>query len=347
MSRTPRLDDVDYHLPPERIAQRPPDRRTGSRLLCWHADGTLEHRRFEQVVDLLRPGDLLVLNDTRVFPARLLGRKRSGTAAVEMLLVRPREDVGPCTWEAMLRPARRLPPGTSIELDGGLEARVDRRTDDGTSLVELDRPEAVIAHCRRHGHVPLPPYIDRPDDATDRERYQTVFARVDGSVAAPTAGLHFDDGLLERVEAAGVERTQVTLHVGPGTFRPLDEDDVAGETLHTEWCEVGEGAVEALRRTRARGGRVVAVGTTACRSLETLDDVPHPFRGATELFVKPGHRFRWVDVLITNFHLPRSSLLLLVAALAPGRWRKAYEEAVAAGYRFYSYGDANWIERTS
>ena len=347
MSGPPRLDDVDYHLPPERIAQRPADRRTQSRLLCWHADGSLEHRRFDHVVELLREGDLLVLNDTRVFPARLFGRKRSGTASVEMLLVRPREDVGPTVWEAMLRPARRLPPGTDVDLDGGLEARVTGRTDDGTSLVELDRPEAVIAHCRDHGHVPLPPYIERADDAADHERYQTVFARRDGSVAAPTAGLHFDDALLARVEAAGVERAHVTLHVGPGTFRPLDEHEAAGDRLHAEWCEVGEATVDALRRTRDRGGRIVAVGTTACRSLETLDDTPHPYRGTTELFVKPGHRFRWVDVLITNFHLPRSSLLLLVAALAPGRWRAAYEEAIATGYRFYSYGDANWIERTS
>ena len=346
MSDDPRLDAIDFDLPDDRIAQRPTAERTRSRLLCWHADGALEDRRFEDVVDLLRPDDLLVSNDTRVFPARLFGSKRGGSAAVEILLVRPREDVTAGTWEAMLRPGRRLPESTVVALEGGLEARVGARTDDGTGLVHFDDADDVFEHCRRHGHVPLPPYIDRDDDAADHERYQTVFARREGSVAAPTAGLHFDDELLARLDAKGVRRTTVTLHVGPGTFRPLTAKDLDTGRLHEEWCEVDADTTAALHRARERGGRVIAVGTTACRTLESLDDDATPMRGTTDLFIRPGFRFTWTDVLITNFHLPRSSLLLLVAALAPGRWRAAYEHAIAHDYRFYSYGDANWIERS-
>ena len=347
MSEDASLDAIDYELPERLIAQRPSERRARSRLLVWRDDGSFQHRRFDELVELVRPGDLLVLNDTRVFPARIFGVKRGGSARVEALLVRPREDLGGTVWEAMVRPGRRLSDGTEIDFDGGLEGRVRARTDDGTFLLELDDVERVLAHCRAHGHVPLPPYIAREDDATDRERYQTVFARKEGSVAAPTAGLHFDEDLLARLAAAGVGRATVTLHVGPGTFRPLGEDEMRRGTLHAEWCEVDSAAIDALRATRERGGRVIAVGTTVCRTLESLGTDARPFAGTTDLFIRPGHRFAWVDVLVTNFHLPRSSLLLLVAALAPGRWREAYSVAVEHEYRFYSYGDANWIERTA
>lgn len=347
MSDDPRLLEYDFELPASRIAQRPAAERTASRLMRWAADGRLEHRSFPEIVDLVREGDLLVLNDTRVFPARLFGRKEGGRAEVEILLVRPRADVEAGAWEALLRPGRRLAPGTRVRLDGDLVVVVGERTADGTGLVHFEDPDQVSAHCREHGHVPLPPYIDRDDDTTDLERYQTVFARTEGSVAAPTAGLHFDDALLTRIDAAGVRRAAVTLHVGPGTFRPLTARDLEAGHLHAEWCDVGAATCDALRATRARGGRVIAVGTTACRTLESTPTDPAPWRGETDLFIRPGHAFRWVDVLITNFHLPRSSLLMLVDALTPGRWRAAYAEAIEREYRFYSYGDANWIERTA
>lgn len=347
MTDDPRLLAYDFDLPAASIAQRPADVRTASRLLCWRSDGRLEHRRFEEIGSLLRPDDLLVLNDTRVFAARLFGTKEGGEAAVEILLVRPRSDVDDGVWEALLRPGRRLPPGSRVRLDGDLVVTIGERTDDGTGLVHFDDAGAVFAHCREHGHVPLPPYIERTDDADDVDRYQTVFARRDGSVAAPTAGLHFDDALLARLDAGGVRRATVTLHVGPGTFRPLTGKELDEGALHEEWCEVDQATCDALRATRARGGRVVAVGTTACRTLESIGADARPFQGTTDLFIRPGHDFAWVDVLITNFHLPKSSLLMLVDALVPGRWRAAYDEAIVQGYRFYSYGDANWIERTA
>lgn len=347
MTDDPRLAAYDFDLPAARIAQRPVDERAASRLLRWSADGALVDHAFADVLELARPGDLLVTNDTRVFPARLFGTKVGGEVAVEILLVRPRTDRGEGVWEAMLRPGRRLPPGSRVRLEGGLEIGVDARTDEGTGLVVFDDAEAVFAHCRAHGHVPLPPYIARDDETIDHERYQTVFARHEGSVAAPTAGLHFDDALLRDLVARGVERAAVTLHVGPGTFRPLSARDLDTGRLHEEWCDVSAATCDALRATRARGGRVIAVGTTACRTLESLGDDPASMRGTTDLFIRPGFSFTWTDVLVTNFHLPCSSLLMLVDAFVPGRWRAAYATAIERGYRFYSYGDANWIERTA
>lgn len=339
--------DYDYPLPPERIAQSPLPRRRDSRLLVWRAGGEYEHRRFADVVDLLQPDDLVVLNDTRVFAARLYGRKESGEVEVEVLLVRPLEEGG---WAALVRPGRRLRPGTRVVLAGGVRLEIGSSLPDRLRQVTALEGGDLLEICRHHGHVPLPPYIRREDVEDDRERYQTVFAREEGSVAAPTAGLHFDEDLLDSLRDRQVATARVTLHVGPGTFRPLSEEVLAAGRLHAEWREVPASTLRALRACRGRGGRVVAVGTTVCRSLESLPEPLDPgtladgVRGDTRLMIRPGHRFRWTDVLVTNFHLPRSSLLLLVDAFAGPRWREAYALAVREGYRFYSYGDANWIE---
>ena len=335
------LDDYDFELPGSRIAQYPVGSRPESRLLVWEAGGGFTHRTFADIVDLVRPGDLLVLNDTRVFAARLFGRKVGGEVRVEILLVQP----GAMGWEALVRPGRRLPPGTRVELDGGVTVAVGESVGDGLRRVELPADLDVFEHCSVHGHVPLPPYIEREDEALDRERYQTVFARDEGSVAAPTAGLHFDQDLLQVLEESGVRSARVTLHVGPGTFRPVEPKQLAAGQLHPEWRQVPAKTLEELRDCRERGGRIVAVGTTVCRTLESIPEgATGEVVGATQLMIAPPFDFRFTDVLVTNFHLPRSSLLLLVSALAGERWRTAYEIALAEDYRFYSYGDANWIE---
>lgn len=335
------LDDYDFDLPEARIAQYPAATRPASKLLVWEPGGAFVHRAFADVVDLVRPGDLLVLNDTRVFAARLFGRKVEGEVRVEILLVQP----GAEGWEALVRPGRRLPPGTQVELEGGVVLTVGEAVGDGLRRVDLPADLDVFAHCAEHGHVPLPPYIGRDDEPLDRERYQTVFARDEGSVAAPTAGLHFDEDLLQRLAGRGVESTRVTLHVGPGTFRPLEADQLAAGRLHPEWRQVSSATLRSLRECRERGGRVIAVGTTVCRTLESIPEgAVDEVTGPTRLMIAPPFDFRYTDVLITNFHLPRSSLLLLVSALAGDRWRRAYEIALAGDYRFFSYGDANWIE---
>jgi S-adenosylmethionine:tRNA ribosyltransferase-isomerase len=335
------LDDYDFELPEALIAQRPPPRRADSRLLVWPASADFEHREFARFPALLREGDLLVLNDTKVFPARLFGRKLAGEAGVEILLVRP----STTGWEALVRPGRRLPPGTHVRVDGGAVIEIAAAVGSGLRIVHFPDGFEVFGHCARFGHVPLPPYIRRDDEAADRDRYQTVFAREDGSVAAPTAGLHFDEALLAEIRERGIETAHVTLHVGPGTFRPVADDQLESGELHPEWREVPARTLTALHRCRERGGRVIAVGTTVCRTLESLPaDAEGTVRGATRLMIAPGFSFRFTDVLVTNFHLPRSSLLLLVAAFAGERWREAYARAVKQGYRFYSYGDANWIE---
>ncbi len=350
-----RVADFDYELPPERIAQRPVEPRDAARLFVHRvgADAT-EHRRVRDLPELLAAGDLLVVNETKVRAARLCGRKASG-GAVECLLLEAR---GPDRWRAQVGPSRRLRPGDELELEGGaLRARlVERLVEDdapGAWLLQLVDPAAtgapVAEIAERVGRMPLPPYVKRPrgDDprrAEDRERYQTVFAREPGAVAAPTAGLHFTFELFGRLAAAGVERTEVTLHVGEGTFRPVTAEDTADHAMHAEAFDVPVRTAEAVDRCRRRGGRVVAVGTTVVRTLESS---PAPDRrvaaghGSTELFLTPGSELRVVDALLTNFHLPRSTLLMLVAAFA-GRERilRLYREAVERGYRFYSYGDA-------
>jgi S-adenosylmethionine:tRNA ribosyltransferase-isomerase len=321
--------DFDYELPEERIAQEPAPRGE-SRLLVLDAEGPQRHRQVRDLPTLLLPGDLLVLNDTRVIPARLYGRL--GEGKMEVLLVEKLDDR---EWEALVRPGRRARPGTEIVFEG-LSAEVGDKRED---RYRLRFSEPVEPHLDRLGHIPLPPYIHRPDQPADRDRYQTVFARTPGAIAAPTAGLHFSERLLEEIAAAGIGIARVTLHVGIGTFKPVSAERVEDHRMDRERYEVGEETAEAIRRTRESGGRIVAVGTTVVRTLES--SAGEPGSGATELFITPGFRFRVVDVLMTNFHLPRSTLLMLVSAFA-GRERvlAAYEEAIREGYRFYSYGDA-------
>jgi S-adenosylmethionine:tRNA ribosyltransferase-isomerase len=335
--------DFDYELPPESIAQQPVPRGE-SRLLVLDREGAERHRRVRDLPELLRPGDLLVLNNTRVIPARLFGR-RPGGGQIEILLT---GKAGERDWDALVKPGRRARPGTVIELDAGLTAEVIEKEESGRHRLRFCEP--VEPHLDRLGHVPLPPYIQRPDDAADRERYQTVYARHPGAIAAPTAGLHFSAELLQEIAAAGIETAEVTLHVGLGTFKPVSVERIEEHRMDRERYEVPEEAAEAIRRARHRGGRVVAVGTTVVRTLESAAIAGGgevlPGSGSTELFITPGFRFQAVDVLLTNFHLPRSTLLMLVSAFA-GRERilAAYEEAVREGYRFYSYGDAMLAER--
>jgi len=346
----------DYPLPPELVAQEPLARRDASRLLVLdRASGAIAHRTFSDLPELLRPGDLLVTNRSRVFPARLLGRRAAGGLA-EILLVRRTE---PDAWEAMVRPGRRLRRGAVVDIAPGFRVRVEEplhpeprgeRSSAGpqpTALrrvrLLLDDPDPARA-LERHGHVPLPPYIHRADEPSDRDRYQTVYARETGSVAAPTAGLHFTPDLLGRLAERGIERAEVVLHVGPGTFRPVEVQDVREHRVDPERLTIPEETAAAVDRARAEGRRVVAVGTTATRALESaVDDAGRIRAGGseTDLVVVPGFRFRVTGALVTNFHLPRSSLLLLVSAFA-GRERvlAAYAEAVRLRYRFYSYGDA-------
>jgi S-adenosylmethionine:tRNA ribosyltransferase-isomerase len=306
------------------------------------AAGPVAHRLFRDLPELLRAGDLLVVNRSRVRPARLLGT-RAGGGAAEVLLVRP---LGDEAWEALVRPGRRLRPGDVVDVGPGLRVAIETGPvgREGRRRVRLLAEGPPDRAVERLGHVPLPPYIRRPDRAEDRARYQTVYAREEGSVAAPTAGLHFTNDLLLRLEARGIDRAELVLHVGPGTFRPVRVDDVRDHRLEAEPFVVSADTAAAVARARARGGRVVAVGTTAVRALETAATEEGTVRagaGETGLVIVPGFRFRVVDALITNFHLPRSSLLLLVAAFG-GRDRVlgAYAEAVREGYRFYSYGDA-------
>ncbi|HVS15336.1 MAG TPA: tRNA preQ1(34) S-adenosylmethionine ribosyltransferase-isomerase QueA [Thermoanaerobaculia bacterium] len=337
--------DYDYHLPPERVAQRPAPRGT-SRLLVLDRAGDARHRRIGDLPQLLAPGDLLVLNDTRVIPARLHGRRllADGTPGgpVEVLLVEP---VGTRRWRALARPARRLAAGRQLELgpEGSEPLRAMTAGREGELvLLDLDR-ELEPSDLERLGELPLPPYITRPADASDASDYQTVFATAPGAVAAPTAGLHFTPELLGRLERHGISRAHLTLHVGPGTFRPVTVDDPARHRMDSERFAIPAATAAAIADTRRRGGQVVAVGTTVVRALEAAGADGEVRAGAarTDLFIRQGHRFRAIDGLLTNFHLPRSTLLMLVCALA-GRERvlAAYRDAVAAGYRFYSYGDA-------
>ena len=339
--RRMRTSDFDYELPPELIAQTPVEPRDAARLLVLdRAAGRIHHRRFSEIGEFLHPGDLLVLNETRVLRARLRGNLAESGGSVEALLLR-RLDAQ--RWEALVRPGRRLRPGRHIRFGPKLEAVVDAIADDGIRILRFpvgSDPEAL-------GETPLPPYIHTA--LTDPERYQTVYSRVPGSAAAPTAGLHFTPELLARLRSAGVVTTTVTLHIGPGTFRPVMVDDPHEHPMHAEYYEIGAEACAAIAAARAHGGRVIAVGTTCVRVLEQVglesgEGPPRPGAGWTRLLILPGHRFRLVDALITNFHLPRSTLLMLVSALA-GREQilAAYREAVAQRYRFFSFGDAMLI----
>ncbi|MCP5425985.1 MAG: tRNA preQ1(34) S-adenosylmethionine ribosyltransferase-isomerase QueA [Gammaproteobacteria bacterium] len=341
-----RKSDFVYTLPAALIAQRPPAQRGSSRLLCLNGDtGILHDQRFGDLPDWLQAGDLLVFNDTRVIPARLFGRKASG-GRVEVLIERLLDEHR--AW-VQLRASKTPKVGSILLLaDEQITATVRGRHDD---LFELcfESTQPLLNILEQHGHVPLPPYIERPDERADGERYQTVYARHPGAVAAPTAGLHFDRPLLDKLSAQGVEQAFVTLHVGAGTFQPVRVEHLEKHRMHGEIARVDTTVCAQVSATRARGGRVVAVGTTSVRCLESAcqpDGELQPWSGETRLFIYPGYRFRCVDALITNFHLPESTLLMLVAAFA-GRdhTMRAYAHAVAAGYRFFSYGDAMFITR--
>ncbi|BBI48540.1 S-adenosylmethionine:tRNA ribosyltransferase-isomerase [Vreelandella olivaria] len=339
--------DFHYELPDELIARYPSEQRSDCRLLCVDGQsGALEHRRFPDLLELLEPGDLLVFNDTRVIPARLHGHKASG-GKVEMLLERP---LDAHRGLAHIRSSKSPKPGTELIFEGDVHAVVEGRRD---ALFELrflgDTP--MIALLEKHGHMPLPPYITREDELSDRERYQTVYARRDGAVAAPTAGLHFDQPLLDALADKGINRAFVTLHVGAGTFQPVRVDNILEHHMHSEWIEVTEETCRQVRETLAAGKRVVAVGTTSVRCLESAcmkssDGQIAPYSGDTDIFIYPGYQWRCVDALITNFHLPESTLLMLVSAFVGyDTIMHAYQRAVAERYAFFSYGDAMLLTR--
>lgn len=333
----------DYDLPPDRIAQAPVEPRDASRLLVVRRGGTaFEHRVFRDLVELIPAGDVLVLNETRVIPARLRGRKPTGAPA-EILLLRPASD-DEREWDALVRPGSKLKPGRVVDVADGLRVRMVDSIPGGGRRVRLESELPPREAIDRWGEMPLPPYIERDADEADRERYQTVFARSAGSVAAPTAGLHFTPALLEALRAKGVEVVTLVLHVGVGTFRPVDADDLSEHEMHAEWFEVPEASAGRLNEARERGAARWAVGTTVARTLESAvdgDGVVKAGGGWTDLFIRPPFAFRAVDRLVTNFHLPKSTLLMLVSAFAGYETTMAaYREAVAEGYRFYSYGDA-------
>lgn len=340
-----RVDHLDFELPPDLIAQRPPEARDGARLLHLAPGGGLEDRQVVDLPALLPPGALLVVNDTQVIPARLLGRREPSGGAVELLLLRRREGAGE-RWSCLGRSSKPLRPGTRLALgEGAIQAEVEAVEGEGVLLVSMvtTKGEPLLAALDRVGHMPLPPYVERADDPEDRTRYQTVFAKNPGAAAAPTAGLHLSERLLAELRGRGCEVAPVTLHVGLGTFRPVKVEDLDDHPMHEEWCEVPEATVEAVRRARGRGAPVVAVGTTVVRTLESaaLEGELRAGARATRLLIQPGFRFQVVDRLFTNFHLPRSTLLALVGAFGGlGRVLEAYRHAVRERYRFFSYGDA-------
>jgi S-adenosylmethionine:tRNA ribosyltransferase-isomerase len=341
-----RLDDFDFDLPRELIADRPAEPRDAARLLVVPAAGGFADRHIADLPELLRPGDLLICNDTKVIPARLIGTR--GAATIEITLG---HDLGGGNWQAYAKGARRLHSGDRIDFAEDFAAEVIAREPDGSVALRFGiEGEAFAAALARYGAMPLPPYIKRPrgGDPADRTYYQTMFAREPGAVAAPTAGLHFTPALVDRLTARGIEWATLTLHVGPGTFLPVKTDDPREHQMHGEWGIVSAETAERIRAARARGGRIVAIGTTSLRLLESAAAETGkimPFAGETRLFILPGYRFKAVDLLLTNFHLPRSTLFMLVAALTGlDRMKTAYAHAVLAGYRFFSYGDACLIE---
>ncbi len=343
-----RTSDYHYDLPDRQVARYPAEARDGSRLLVLDREvGDASHMRFADLPSFFGPGDALIVNESRVQPVRFLGR-RSGGGAAEVFLLSPRSDLGAHHWEALVRPGRKLKPGRRVEISTELTIEILESTPKGGRVVRLEADFGDEEAMDRFGHVPLPPYIDRPDEPSDRTRYQTIYARVPGSVAAPTAGLHFTEPMLETLTKKGVQLGHVALHVGVGTFRPVDTEDPAEHHMHFEDYTVPPETVALLRATRERGGRVWAVGTTVVRTLESAWDPTQeqvrPGTGRTDLFIRPGFRFRAIDALITNFHLPGSTLMMLVAAFAGYRsTMRAYREAVDHGYRFFSYGDAMLI----
>ena len=339
-----RVRDFHFDLPEHLIARHPLPQRRASRLLCLDGpSGAIEHRQFVDLLDYLKPGDLMVFNNTRVIPARLFGRKATG-GQLEILVERVLDSHRVL---AHVRASKSPKPGSEIVLEDGSRVQMFGRED---ALFELGFAEEVLPLLERIGHMPLPPYIDRPDDAADRERYQTVYAQKAGAVAAPTAGLHFDSELLAAIRDKGVATAEVTLHVGAGTFQPVRVERIEDHHMHREWLEVDQSVVDAVNACKARGGRVIAVGTTSVRSLESAarDGELKPFSGDTDIFIYPGRPFHVVDALVTNFHLPESTLLMLVSAFAGyPETMAAYAAAVAEQYRFFSYGDAMFITRNA
>ena len=331
-----------YDLPEERIAQTPVEPRDHSRLMVLHRDThEIEHRHFYDVIDYLNPGDCLVINETKVIPARLYGERPTGGACEVLLL----KQVGPKKWETLVRPGKKLRPGAEVIFgDGRLRCRVLETTDAGGRIVEFECEGTFEAALDALGEMPLPPYIH--EKLQDRNRYQTVYARQDGSAAAPTAGLHFTPELLERIRQKGVDIVPVLLHVGLGTFRPVKVENIEDHEMHTEYFEVTEDAARRINAARERGGRVIAVGTTSVRTLESAAENGRvrAMRGDTNIFIKPGYQYQMVDALITNFHLPGSTLVMLVSALYDReRILDAYRVAVEEQYRFFSFGDAMLI----
>jgi len=360
MTETTRISDFDYHLPQELIAQTPVEPRDSSRLLVLQrATGTIEHRHFRDIGDYLRPGDLLIANQSRVIPARLLGRRPGTGGAVEVLLLSQRADLGPDHWETLVRPGRRLREGAQLvfgdEATGALlHGEISQRTEAGGRIIRFSvepldtqsNTPTVQELIDKIGKMPLPPYIHEP--LQDPERYQTVYARITGSAAAPTAGLHFTPRLLDELRAKGVRIGFVTLHVGLDTFRPVEVEDYREHKMHSEEIHLDAETADLINETRASGGRVVAVGTTAVRTLESVASIYNgqikPYSGSTRLYITPGYRYQVVDAMITNFHLPRSTLLLLVSAFTgKALMEKAYQEAIRERYRFFSFGDAMLI----
>ena len=359
-----RIDEFDYHLPEELIAQKPADKRDSSRLLVVHRDtGALEHKHFFDIMDYLQPGDCLVLNNSRVLPARLYGVKEGTGAKIEFLLIKR---IQGNLWETMVRPGKRLKPGDSVMFCEKplLRATVKDYGPDGTRLVEFQYEGIFMERLEEVGSMPLPPYIERASEAEDKDRYQTVYSREEGSVAAPTAGLHFTEELLQKAAAKGVELAYVTLHVGIGTFRPVKCENVEDHSMHFEEYFISEEAAKTINRAKREGRRIISVGTTSTRTIEsaayfceTMDSEEgqrnhttgiwqvRSGSGSTGIFIYPGYEFKLVDSLITNFHLPKSTLLMLISALYDReKILEVYEEAIREKYRFFSYGDAMFIE---
>ncbi len=337
------VSEFDYELPEELIAQDPiPDRSSSRLLVLDRKTGAMEHHIFREIVGMLHPGDCLVINNTRVIPARLYGIREGTGASVEILLLKRREND---VWECLVKPGRKARPGTVLDFGGLMRGTILDIIDDGTRLIQFEYEGIFEEILDQLGEMPLPPYITHKLE--DRDRYQTVYAKYNGSAAAPTAGLHFTKELLEEIREKGVEIAELTLHVGLGTFRPVKEDTVEEHQMHSEFYRVEKEEAEKVNRVRREGGRIVAVGTTSCRTLEAATDddgILQAGSGWTDIFIYPGYQFRMVDALITNFHLPKSTLIMLVSALAgKDHVLAAYEEAVRERYRFYSFGDAMFI----
>ena len=339
-----KTSDFFYELPEELIAQIPAEPRDSSRLMVYHRkDGRVEDRIFRDIIEYLRPGDALVINETRVLPVRLIGRKRGGSAEVECLLLK-RLDGN--RWEALIRPAKRLREGMYVDFSEDLCCSIEEKRDEGIAILNFEYEGVFENLLEEYGAAPLPPYIHQENP--DKKRYQTVYARINGSAAAPTAGFHFTKELMDRIREKGVEIIPVLLHVGLGTFRPVKVEDVTKHKMHSEYYEVSEESAGRINRIRENGGRIIAVGTTSVRTLESAADDKgkiHSGSGETEIFIYPGYTFKCVDALITNFHLPESTLIMLVVAMV-GREKilELYNRAVSEKYRFFSFGDAMFIE---